>query len=279
MRRNDARSRSIRRIITFYLLVYGFSLLLYVLSFIFQENESEIISTILRFIGGAGPLVGVLYMIFRHESKAFRKDYWRRIIDFKRIDPIWYLLIIGLPVIANLTAIILDIIINGRHPAMGLISVLRENVLLVIPLAVFYVLFGPLPEEMAWRGYALEKLQRSMDPLRASLILGLLWAVWHIPLFFLDNTYQKGLGLGTERFALYMLTFILQAVIMTWIFNSTRGSILSAILFHFAVNFSGEMYDISIQAEYLLFVTWIIICVIVIAQGKMWKDEGWRDPN
>lgn len=64
-----------------------------------------------------------------------------------------------------------------------------------LPFAVFTLVFGPLPEEMAWRGYALDGLQIQWKALTASIALGAAWTVWHLPLFFIEGSYQHGLGL------------------------------------------------------------------------------------
>lgn len=74
------------------------------------------------------------------------------------------------------------------------------SVSVALGLVFFTFWFGPLPEELGWRGFALDRLQRRTTALRASLILGTLWALWHLPLFYMPGTYQAGLGAGTARF-------------------------------------------------------------------------------
>jgi membrane protease YdiL (CAAX protease family) len=115
--------------------------------------------------------------------------------------------------------------------------------LLVGYLAAFVVVFfggGPLGEEVGWRGFALPRMQPRFGPLRATLLLGFLWCFWHLP-DFLDSAAQGGgPGTGTARFlvnfSLFSLVVMSLAVIMTWVFNQTRGSLLIALLLHASVN-------------------------------------------
>jgi membrane protease YdiL (CAAX protease family) len=78
------------------------------------------------------------------------------------------------------------------------------------------------------------------NALTSSLILGAAWTVWHLPLFFIQGSYQHSLGLGTVRFWLYMMDKVPQSVLMTWIYNNNRRSTLSAILFHFSNRSGGR---------------------------------------
>lgn len=122
--------------------------------------------------------------------------------------------------------------------------------LAIIPFVLFTLIFGPLPEEMGWRGYGLEHLQRRLTALPANLIVGTVWALWHLPLFFLEGTYQSSLGVGTAHFFLFMTGLLPQSVLIAWIYNSTDRSTLSAVLFHFMINLTGEVLTLPHRAEY-----------------------------
>ena len=109
------------------------------------------------------------------------------------------------------------------------------------PLYYFGVWFGggPLGEEIGWRGFALPRMQPRYGPLWGTLFLGLLWACWHLE-DFLTPAQGGGPGTGWETFLTnfpIFLTFVLAlAVIMTWIFNHTRGSLFAAISAHASVD-------------------------------------------
>ena len=92
------------------------------------------------------------------------------------------------------------------------------------------LIIGPV-EEFGWRGLMLPILQRRFKPLYAGLILGAIWGVWHIPAFLLSGTPQSGWS-----FLPYFLALLSVSVIMTALFNASRGSLLLAILVHFQLN-------------------------------------------
>lgn len=93
---------------------------------------------------------------------------------------------------------------------------------------------GPLGEEAGWRGYALPRLQRSFGPWRGTLVLGVLWAGWHLPLFLIP-------GYGGGSFMNYLALVAALAFVMTMAWNLSRGSLPVAILLHAVFNASGAI--------------------------------------
>lgn len=99
----------------------------------------------------------------------------------------------------------------------------------LIPLAAF-------GEELGWRGYALPRLQRRMRPLAASLLIGVLWAGWHLPYFAFPDAHPLPFALG---FSLFSAEIISDSVLATWIYNSTGGSVLATILYHHIIHIAS----------------------------------------
>ncbi len=197
---------------------------------------------LLLFLGGLGPALAAILLIWR-EGDAARRDFWQRIVDFRRIGPAWYAVIFLTVPVVSFLAIGTRLLVTGQGydfaPALGLLG----RPLTLLPLIGTTFLFGPLPEELGWRGYALDRLQARCNGLTASLILAAAWAVWHVPLFFIPDTYQQALGFGTAAFWLFMAEIFPYTLLMTWVYNRTGRSTLSAILFHFMINFSGQFLD------------------------------------
>ncbi len=136
----------------------------------------------------------------------------------------------------------------------------------LLPSFLFQIFFFWLTEETAWRGFALPRLQVRYNALTASLILGLLWAIWHTPLWFIPGSFQSGLS-----FPGFLLLTIAQAVLFTWLFNHTRGSVLLAALFHASADvtlaFTGVLS--SSPALFWVFVAleWLVTLVVVLIEG------------
>lgn len=222
--------------------------------------------TILHYLGGVMPLAIAVSLVYLLHDRPFQRDYWQRIIDFRRISIGWYLVIFLYTPIKSGLAALIDILLGGKGIEPEAISGLVEQPLLIVPALLFWLLFGPIPEEPGWRGYALDGLQARQSALKASLVVGITWSLWHVPLFFIDGTWQaEQVGLGTQRFYFYLVTIVFEAVLYTWIYNNTNRSTLSAILFHFVGNAFGEMFALSEQAEVYNFVIGILAVFVVTA--------------
>jgi membrane protease YdiL (CAAX protease family) len=102
---------------------------------------------------------------------------------------------------------------------------------MIIPFALSTFLVGPL-EEFGWRGYAQDCMQASWNRVISSMNLGIVWALWHLPLFFIKDTYQYNLGAGSQSFWLFIVGIVPLTFVFTWIFNNTNRSTLAAMFFH-----------------------------------------------
>jgi uncharacterized protein len=225
---------------------------------------------ILHYAGGIMPTFVTLLLLYLYCNPQERNDFWQRLVDLKRINKAWYAVILLTVPFLTLIGVLFDIVLGGTGIKLAAASNIILNPVLLIPFAVFIFLFGPLPEEMAWRGYALDGLQVKWSSLSSSLILGTAWTLWHLPLFFIEGSYQNGLGVGTQQFWLYMLDKIPQSILMTWIYNNNRRSTATAVLFHFMINFVGELIDLSLQAEIIYIASWWIVAMLVIL---IWKPQ------
>jgi membrane protease YdiL (CAAX protease family) len=188
-----------------------------------------------------------------------------------RIGVQWYLFIlIGIPIIVLLGAIVVPGAFAAFNPVVA-------PLLAAYPLAfvVTFFLGGPLGEEPGWRGFALPRLQSRMGPLRGSVILGVLWALWHFPLFWS--------GVWTPPTIPNMIMFIVMitalTIIMSWVFNHARGSVLITMLMHasfntFANKIAAPLFPAPILNEYGLLPVTIgftvtALVLIVVTRGRL----------
>lgn len=215
--------------------------------------------------GGLGPLLAAVILTMFGEDRQTQADFWARILQVRRIGWRWFPIILGLPALLTGVAVVIDRALGGTGAQLDRAADLIADPLTVVPFVLVTIIVGPLPEELGWRGYALDRLQRRADALLSSLILGIIWAVWHTPLFLIPNTYQSDLGFLTPRFWLFMLAILPLSVLFTWIYNNCGRSTLSAVLFHSAVNATGELLDLSQQADLILFILWLLAALVVLA--------------
>ncbi len=164
---------------------------------------------------------------------------------------------------------------------------------LLVSYPVYYVIVffggGPLGEEPGWRGFALPRMQSRYGPLWGTLLLGVLWSCWHLPDFL---TASKGGGQGTAlvtfltNFPIFTLGVMSLAVIMTWIYNHTRGSIFTAILAHASVNnpelvlipLFPAMSMIALHLALLIGFGVAALLIIVLTRGRLGYQPSQKQP-
>lgn len=214
------------------------------------------------------PLVAIALVYGKH-GPAFQRDYWQRVVGIRRIPPVWYAVILLYFPLKSCLAALFDWLQGGSGIAPETLTRFLERPLMVVPTVIFWFLFGPLPEELGWRGYALDGLQARYNALVSSLIVGIVWSLWHLPLFLIPGTWQADtLGFATPAFWRFMLALVVESPLYAWIYNNCDRATLAPILFHFVGNSFGELFALSPRAEAYNF-TLSIVTVIFVAIA--WK--------
>jgi len=226
-------------------------------------------------LAAAGPAIAAISLTYLTQDKMGRHDYWLRIIDTRRISLRWYLVIFLLaPVLFGLAAL-LDFLTGGSGWTFGAqVRQFSANPFYLIIIAFL----APTLEEFGWRGYALDRLQLRWSALVSSLILGLFWALWHLPIFFIKGTYQYSLGVGSLAFWTYMISVVPLTFLFTWIFNNNSRSTLSAILFHIMIDVTAEVFSVTERAyTYFVVLTFVAAIAIIMIWGA--KTLRLQDKN
>ena len=125
---------------------------------------------------------------------------------------------------------------------------------------------GPFSEEMGWRGFALDPLLRSLGFTKGSVLLGAIWGFWHLPLYFMPQTWHGQMGFEFSGFWTFMLMSIGLSLMMSWVYIKTNRSILSAMLMHLFSNFTAQLLGtVSLNVELLrgLFILVLGLCCAV----------------
>ena len=186
------------------------------------------LATLLMFAGSFGPSLAAIVLVATTRRVEGLRAWLSRCLQW-RIGRRWWALAMFLPLAVMLLAAGLHIALGGdiaTSPASG------HLLLTVVNLPLVLLLGGPLGEEFGWRGYALPVLQDRLGWRAASVGLGLVWGVWHLPLFYIDGTAQARIPL-----ALFLLSVVALSVVFAWLVNRTAGSVVAALLFHTSINF------------------------------------------
>lgn len=176
-------------------------------------------SPLIGLLGLFGPALAAIVVTAVTDGRAGVSALLSRTVHWRVPIP-WYLVAIGLPALLALLAACLAVWFGP--------AVLRVGQLTVLDFVLVVLVVG---EELGWRGYALPKLLQRLSPLVASVVLGLLWGLWHLPTFVIPGTPQY-----QHPFAAFVLLTTAYSILLTWLFLHTRGSVLLATLFHGSIN-------------------------------------------
>jgi membrane protease YdiL (CAAX protease family) len=191
-------------------------------------------------LGGFGPSIAGVLMTWRHGGRAGVRALWKRCVSFRLGGPA-YLVIFIVPLVIAASRIATQLLRGG---ALSMPTPLARPALL-IGLSVQLFLFGPLSEELGWRGFAMDRLLARWGGLRSSLILGALHGLWHLPVFFVPGTIQQLWGDPVFSFGSFWFGTIGMGVVFTWLHLASRGSVWAAILYHLASNYAASLVWMS----------------------------------
>ncbi|MFA8443966.1 CPBP family intramembrane glutamic endopeptidase [Yoonia sp.] len=216
-----------RYILPFFLLTFAlswgllFGMLLYPEAMLRIFGELSVTNPAYITATWAPGLVGIGLVLFATGFSGLKR-YFGRLFDFRQPLAWWAFVLLGLPLVKMASAAL-----NGT-PLSGMLvfDPLGE----VVMITAFMLFLGPV-EEFGWRGVALPLMQRTMAPVWAGLIIGFVWAFWHIPAFFLDGTPHTAWSLTP-----FLIGVTSVGVVMAVVYNKTRGNLLFAVLIHWQLN-------------------------------------------
>jgi uncharacterized protein len=197
------------------------------------------------FLALFSPAIAALIVTGVSEGKTGVKHLLAKAVQWN-VGWTWYVVAIGLPFV--LAALVWWFAGTPSRP--------------VQPLALTLVLAAlVIGEEVGWRGFALPILQERFSPLISSLILGVLWAVWHLP-----NALIPGLDYYFYAFPQFLVYVVAMTILFTWLANNTKGSVLIAWIFHVAINASGAFFAIgdNVRQWTLSGIVYGIVAVVII---------------
>jgi membrane protease YdiL (CAAX protease family) len=227
--------------------------------------------SVLNVIATAGPTIAALIL-----ALAMGRNELRRLIGGFSVSLVsgrWVLVALLLPQAMIVAAIAISVVAFGAATpvlTIGVVGALAGEFVRVLFLG------GPLEEELGWRGFALPRLQARRTAFDASVLLGLIWGLWHIPLYFVPGTgqFETVSGGTSPGFAIgaFVVWTIGLSILFTWLFNQTRGSLIVVILFHASINLGSfvpaAVGSTGAASTLYAVVTWIVALVVVARFGK-----------
>jgi len=232
-------------------------------SFPIGTNPTEIapIFLILILIGGFGPSVAGFIVTRIYYGKG---SVWALLGKLKRwrVNIGWYgIALLMIPILAVITLLI--------GSAFGIPFPTSEQIFNVLLIGFIWPLLAALGEEFGWRGFALPKLQERYNALVTSVIIGLFWGLWHLPMD-IFGTGNYGVLFFPNFILVHVISVTVLATLMTWIYNNTEESMLMMILFHYGITFSaiiilpGGLGAIDSLITWLIYTSLQLIVVAIV---------------
>lgn len=226
-------------------------------------------------IGSFGPLAAALITAGFMDGRIGFRELGRRLVTW-RVRTRWYAFVLLWPAAHSLAATGASVLLGSEAPQFDRPPFLEayplpDELTTAVPLLAFLplvflqqlLLGSSIGEEPGWRGYALPRMQWAHSSLAASLALGLLWAFWHLPLWLRPDHPASQIGWD-------VLELIAVAVLFTWVFNHTRGSLFVALLFHASTAVTGLFLASSrFHPTIDVVLVWILVAIVVVSEPEL----------
>lgn len=237
-----------RSLVVFFALAFGISWIVWIPTALASYGlvPFQIDSSFSGLFGAFGPFFAALITTAIFERRAGFGTLFKRLLTW-RVGIQWHLFVLLCPVVLSLAKTGIAVVLGSTVPDFSQPPFVQHyplppDLLNATPYIVFLpfvflqqMLIGSsMGEEIGWRGYALPRMQTNQSSLRASLLLGVLWGVWHFPLWL-----TKGHPMHETFWGWAVLGLMATTVLFTWVYNHTKGSLLLALLFHTSIAITG----------------------------------------
>lgn len=242
---------------------------------VFQSYSGGERSLLNLLLGYMGPFLAALvfFVVYRKDqlAKAFLKRVWR--VEGVRLWDVPFILFL-LP-LAMYVSILISLIFGQPESQLSLAEELKVfNGEAAFSMIILILV--PVLEELGWRGYGVDSLYAKFDLFKTSLIFGILWGAWHLPIFFIPGSYQASLWAMNPIFAInFFVGIIPLAFIMNWLYYRNNRSILVVAVFHIMVNLSSELFQANQVSKCILTLVLAAVAArIVYYDRSLFFDDG-----
>ncbi|KAL0243324.1 hypothetical protein GEMRC1_005885 [Eukaryota sp. GEM-RC1] len=257
----------------FFLLAYLFSAICWIAA---AYVPSEDLGPVIMLLGVLGPMLAAYIVSKKTQTTS---EFWRSTFHYK-LHYKWYVAGVGVPLV------VLSILLLICYTIGDNINTDEVLPLWTFPLIfLFMALIGGGMEEPGWRGFAQIRLLAHFNPLLASVILGIAWTCWHIPLALIPTSFQAQFSI-VDWLVFYPMAVCSLAVILTWMWLKTEGSAFLAIVFHAAVNainnytpvFTVRIFGFTVSNFAIGETLWLIVaCVVLVLHWQLFLTM-WKPP-
>ncbi len=263
--------------VKFILTTFGFSWLLEGIAILSGQSSKDFPAILFYIIGGCGPSLVALFFVWRNFSSEQRREFWSRVFNLRRVKPVWWIVTLVAVPTAMFLGVLINELLGGNLPQMDYVNLLKAQPAEIPIFIIMMMIGGPLAEELGWRGILLDSFQKKWPVVTSTLVLFLVWWIWHLPLFFLPGTIQFEWGLFGSMFWLFAMNVFLITILMTLAYNANQRSVLAAILIHFSYNVTLSLlapYTVQTFAFITTFLAFLVVGLLVVQKFGALKKQS-----
>ena len=228
MENKTVPSQNSRNLAAFFILAFIISWAIEIPLALAQQGLIQpIVPEWFHYLAAYGPMLSALIVTWATEGQKGRHELWVRITKW-RVGGIWWLAALS-PLIVGFVVVLVMNFIADTKISLSELGVVQFLPPLGIGALFLWMLTFGIGEEIGWRGFALPRLQKNHTSLYATMILAFFWALWHFPQFF--YLFDPSIAVG------WIIGLFAGAIVFTWLFNNTGGSVLIVAIFHACFNY------------------------------------------
>lgn len=232
--------------------------------------NSEALSGILMILGLFSPAVISTIMILTSKDSLLKGDFKRKCVAIRKLNPLNLIIVILLFAVAVSVSILLSVCFGQSLNQFAFTEDFSFTGIGIVS-AFFTLLLASTVEELGWHNYGVDSIAQYCTWFKATVIFGVAWALWHLPLFWIPGTYQCGLR---ETNIWFMVNFIVSVIplafITTWVYIKNNRSILACVILHIFINFMQEKIAMTAVTKCVeTFVIAIVAVIILFYDKKM----------
>ncbi len=249
--------------VLFFVLAYVFTWIFWIPAIYLPES----ISPLLMLVGLMAPAIVSTVFIMMSKSDALKQDFKNKMLGFykvKWLNVLWAVIVFAIVIVCS---IMLSLPFGQ---SLGQFSFTEGFSFTGVGIAGAFITItiASIIEEVGWKGYCEDSIGNYMNWFWESMIFGVLWSLWHLPLIFISGTYQAGLMVNP----LYVINFFVSGIpmgfVITWVYLESDRSILACMIFHFFVNFMQEKIALTPETKCLETIVITVLTVIIIMAKK-----------
>ncbi len=259
------------RPVRFYITVFAITWFFWLLAILFEKSS---LLFLFMFLGLVTPAIVAVVTVFTSKNELLKQDFKRKIVGFYRIKPLYIIMAVCIFAVVVVASIGTSVLFGGSPSQFSF----TEDFSFSIggTSALLTILLASTIEELGWRGYGEDAIGSYYSWFKESIIFGVIWACWHIPLFWVPGTYQYGLK---EMGIVYVLNFLLSVIpldfLQTWVYVKNNRSMLATIIFHLFINIMQEKINMTPETKCIETIFIVIAAIVIVLTNKeMFFETG-----